>query len=96
MWSLIVNLLQKHFQLAEGCDAEHARRVFNYNASKVVRDSFNKVRIQAICAYYKEVKGIPMNQSLGAAEIYLTEDEYAKVDEIIYLTDWCIEAVSMN
>ena len=85
MRSLIVNLLQKLFQLAEGCDAEHTRKVFNHNAAKVVRDSFNKVPIQAICAYYKEVKGIPMNQSLGAAEIYLKEDEYAKVDEVTFI-----------
>lgn len=71
--------------MPEGCDAEQARRVFNYNATKVVKDSFNKVRIQAICAYYKEVKGIPMNQALGAAEIYLEEAEYLKVQEITFL-----------
>jgi hypothetical protein len=58
---------------------EHARRVFNANARKVVKDALSNARIQATNLFFKEVKGQPMKKARGSSETYLTEEEYGKV-----------------
>jgi hypothetical protein len=56
--------------------AQWAQRHFRKCADKVIKDAMYNARIAAVNYYYKKIKGQNMSKSLGANEIYLTEEQY--------------------
>ncbi|WVZ97968.1 hypothetical protein U9M48_043463 [Paspalum notatum var. saurae] len=64
---------------------QRVRRHFCRAAEKVIDDAFYNARILAVCQYYKKVKGENMSKEKGAAQIYLTEEEYLQTS-----VDWIV------
>ena len=78
--------LQLHYKLPEnGNHTAHARRVFHFNATLLVRRTISYWRVQANNTYYKEKLGQPMNKNLKSSSIYLTEEQYFQVKHFCVL-----------
>jgi hypothetical protein len=75
----IAFFLYARFRLADGDDANHAEKVFQVNAYRLVKEALYEARIQAMCMYYQQILGQKMNKKTGASSIYLREEEYCKV-----------------
>ena len=71
--------LQARFRLADGADVNHAEKVFQVNAYRLVKDALSEARIQATSMYYQQVLGQKMNKKIGASSIYLREEDYRQV-----------------
>ena len=65
--------------MANGADLNHAKKVFQVNAYRLVKDALSEARIQATSMYYQQVLGQKMNKKIGASNIYLREEEYRQV-----------------
>ena len=65
--------------MADEADLNHAEKVFQVNAYRLVKDALSDARIQATCMYYQQVLGQKMNKKMGASSIYLSEEEYRQV-----------------
>ena len=66
-----------------GNHQDHALAVLNRNANKVVKDAISYARIQANNEYFKVVLGQKMSKELGSSSIYLTEEQYRQVNNLM-------------
>jgi hypothetical protein len=61
---------------------DHVRSVFEKSAHKLVSQSISNGRIRASNEYLQMVEGLQLGSFRDGSDLYLTEEQYAKVKHV--------------